>query len=212
MLKIENNNGKYRFIGYSIIVNSIILAVFIFLLPSSFQNNENRDYINEYNPIALNIINSKSYNYYDSTYCNETCEVDIHFSHLRRPPVFPIFIAFSHKLSSLINVNQYDLLICLQYLLHIVSSMFIYLMYLTWFHKYKIAFFASILWTSYPLTLYLLKQPNSEVIFNFLLAFFALLFSISLKNNDYLKGYILYFAGLLLDYFDMHFYLKYIYN
>jgi 4-amino-4-deoxy-L-arabinose transferase-like glycosyltransferase len=185
-------------ITFSIIINSIILALFIFLLPDSFKVNENQDYIHGYNPIALNIVNGESYNYFDSTGCNEPCSNHMEFTHQSRPPVFPLLIALTHKLASLTNFDQYRLLIFIQYLLHLASSSFILLIYLNWFQKPKVALFASILYSSYPLGLYLLKQPNSEVIFNFLLAFFVLIFTIALKNKKYLKGYLIYFSGLIL--------------
>lgn len=185
-------------ITFSIIINSIILALFIFLLPDSFKVNESQDYIHGYNPIALNIVNGESYNYFDSTGCNEPCSNHMEFTHQSRPPVFPLLIALTHKLASLTNFDQYRLLIFIQYLLHLASSSFILLIYLNWFQKPKVALFASILYSSYPLGLYLLKQPNSEVIFNFLLAFFVLIFTIALKNKKYLKGYLIYFSGLIL--------------
>tara|TARA_B110000008_G_scaffold18076_1_gene16790 strand:- start:11246 stop:12556 length:1311 start_codon:yes stop_codon:yes gene_type:complete len=185
-------------ISFSIIINSIILALFIFVLPDSFKVNESQDYIHGYNPIALNIVNGESYNYFDSTGCNEPCSNHMEFTHQSRPPVFPLLIALTHKLASLTNFDQYRLLIFIQYLMHLASSSFILLIYLNWFQKPKVALFASILYSSYPLGLYLLKQPNSEVIFNFLLAFFVLIFTIALKNKKYLKGYLIYFSGLIL--------------
>jgi hypothetical protein len=193
-----SSKSKSLFLGYSLVLNSIILALFIILLPDSFRINENIDYTFGYNPIALNIVNGKSYNYFDSTDCNGPCNDEIYYTALERPPVFPVFIAVTHKLASLTNIDQYHLLIYFQYLLHLTSSFFILLIYLNWFQKAKIALLASILYSSYPLGLYLLKQPNSEVIFNFLLAFFVLLFTITLKNKKYLKGYSIYFSGLVL--------------
>ena len=190
--------SKKLYLVSSLILNSSILALFIFLLPDSFKVNENQDYIYGYNPIALNIVNGESYNYFDSTGCNEPCVDSMEFKHLSRPPVFPMLIALSHKLASLTNFEQYRLLIYIQYLLHLTASFFILLIYLHWFQKPKIALIASILYSSYPLGLYLLKQPNSEVIFNFLLTFFVLLFTVTLKDKKYLKGYLIYFSGLIL--------------
>ena len=192
------SKSKGLFFGYSLLLNSIILAIFLILIPDSFRINENQDYISGYNPIALNIFNGNTYNYFDENDCNSPCEDGIYFQALERPPIFPILIAGTHKLASITNIDQYTLLIYFQYLLHLVSSFFILLIYLYWFKKPKIALFASILYSSYPLGLYLLKQPNSEVIFNFILASFVLLFTLTLKKRKYLNGFSIYFSGLFL--------------
>lgn len=193
----EKINRKKIILGYSIVINIFILFLFLFLLPNSFHINDNMDYINEYNPIALNIVNGESYNHVEPSVCLENCE-DVKLAHLRRPPLFPLFIALSYKLEALTNINQYNLLIYLQYLLHLLSSILIFIIYLRWMKKINIAFFASVIYSSYPLGLYLLKQPNSEVIFNFLLCFFIFVFSVIIKEKKYLSGYYLLLPGAFL--------------
>ena len=200
------NNKNYS-TWFSIILNCIILAVFIFILPDYMKNNDAEDYFNEYEPIALNIVNGDEYNFYDTNNCKDIildayndCLVQMYLTQnaqFRRPPIFPALIAVSYKLQNYFNINQITILLYLQYFMFLASSFFIFLTYLNFFQNNKIAFFASSLFSSYPLSLYLLKQPNSEVIFNFLLVFFGFIFTSYLKNNNYLNGFSLYLSGFV---------------
>lgn len=181
----------------ALIINSFVLYVFINFSPVSFHVNDNMDYIKEYNSIAINIVNGEKYNHVEPDICLDACE-DVALAQFRRPPVFPILIALSYKLESVTKINQYDLLIFLQYSLHLISSLIILLIYLKWTGVKIIALFASIIYASYPLGLYLLKQPNSEVIFNFVLCIFLLIFSSIIRDKKFVEGYSLIGAGSLL--------------
>ena len=194
---------KAHFIIYAVAINVLILSIFTYLLPDTMKGNENNDYRLEYKLIALNIINGENYNYFDPnfwsvSYPDDINPEDIKQAQFRRPPVFPVLIALSYKLSDIVKVQQYDILVILQYFLYIASSIMVFFLYLKWVPDKKIGFFASVLYSSYPLGLYLLKQPNSEVIFNFLLILFALLLSNSLKSQNILKKTSIYSAGLVL--------------
>ena len=187
---------KNYYLGLSLIVNSLILIFFVVFVLQYLPGHENIDYIKHYNPIALNILNGLSYDYYNLSAC-DGC-VSMENISAKRPPIFPIFIALTYYISDLINLNQLDVLIYSQYLMHLVSSTFIFLIYRRWFKSNLIPFLASLIYSSYPLGLYLLKQPNSEVIFNFLLVSFILVFTLIIKDKKYLRGYCLLFSGLLL--------------
>jgi 4-amino-4-deoxy-L-arabinose transferase-like glycosyltransferase len=191
------NLRKNQLLLISILANSFVLILFSIFIMKYFPGNENIDYIKHYHPIALNIVNGESYNYYDHSSCKE-CGVSFANIYSKRPPVFPLFIAFTIIVSDFINLNQYNFLIYSQYLLHLISATFIFLIYSRFSNSKLIPLSASIIYSSYPLSLYLLKQPNSEVIFNFFIVSFLLLFTLIIENKKYLYGFHLLFSGLIL--------------
>ena len=200
-------NTKPHFLTYALVINILILSFFLFLLPDSMKANENEDYRWEYQPIALNILNGEDYNFKDLNFCLDSNELSycldsheaIHNAQFRRPPVFPSIIALTFILEKYLKVKQYDILIFLQYFLHLSTSILIFLIYYKWFENFKVACLASILYGSFPLGLYLLKQPNSEVIFHFLMALFIFFFSRVLKNNVSLTKSSIYLSGFILS-------------
>lgn len=204
-------NTKTHFLTYGLVINLLILLLFLFLLPNSMKGNENEDYRLEYEPVAFNIFNGANYNFYDPNFCLYPCidesnpidndEIDpiaIDDVQFRRPPVFPTIIAISYVLEKYLKVKHYDIFLFIQYFLHLSSSLLIFLIYCRWFENFKVAFLASLFYGSYPLGLYLLKQPNSEVVFNFLIVLFIFFISKVFKNNASLKTSSVYLSGFIL--------------
>ena len=142
-----------------IIVTTIItVSLFLTVLPKSIKINESSDYFNRYMPSAEKIYNDFDFN---------TIEYYV--------PGYSIILSlliFISKISS-IEINLVNHLF--QLLCYCLSAILIFKMANIFFFK-KFAILCSLIWITYPPNLYLIKQPNSSVVFTALLIFIVYFF------------------------------------
>lgn len=150
------NNKKSLLISLfclSLIASSIFLIFFRFVGP--WQHDEpGTDYRSFYRPAAENILQGQGF-------WPEGMPP-------KYPPGFPLILAAIFSLAKLLSVGELGLIMIFNILFAAGSTIFLFLISELIFNR-KIALIGSLLWLSYPLWLWFLKNPNTEVPFALLL-------------------------------------------
>lgn len=161
------------------LVAAIVDVAFVTLLPETFRANEASDYFSFYRPLAQNIAAG------NGLVMNGRLPS-------RYPPGFPVYLAFHFLVAKLLGLSAEWLITAGNVVLSTLSCFLIYWIARLAFTE-RIACFAALLWATYPFNLWLLKQPNSEVPF-----IFVLFLSVWLFLRSAFTGYIpLLLVGVL---------------
>jgi 4-amino-4-deoxy-L-arabinose transferase-like glycosyltransferase len=134
------------------ILTVAITLVFWLLTPAQFASNEASDYTERYSPVARNLVAGHGYRQIKGAI--ET----------RLTPGFPVSLAGVLWLSHAMGVSEHTGLVAFTLFCAVAAVGMIYLMAcLIW--PPRLAFLAALVWLTYPLALWLTKQPNSEIPF-----------------------------------------------
>lgn len=149
-------------------------AVLLFwaILPANLQKNESSDYITFYEPVARNLLAGKGFTHADGTVAT------------RYPPGYPLILAGVFGLLKWANIPE-----------NIGISAFILLcMALTSVIVFKLVravlgsipgLITALVWITYPLTLWIMKQPNCEILFMVVLYVCVYVFLHTLLHKDH---------------------------
>lgn len=145
------------------------------------------DYFYYYAPTAENLIAGKGIPFEN--------EIGI-----RYPIGFPVFLAFIFYLAHLLNIEKLELIVFFNIIISAVSTCVFFLLARTFINK-KIALLSTLLWLIYPLNVWFIKKPNSEIpfILLFFLGLYLYIKSIKLisRRQAFLTG-IIFGAGALI--------------
>jgi 4-amino-4-deoxy-L-arabinose transferase-like glycosyltransferase len=122
------------------------------VLPERFTSNEAVDYTYKYAPVARNVLAGGGYRRNDGT--PET----------RLTPGFPLYLSALFKASEVVGVPEAQALALSTLVCTVASAIMLYLIArLVW--SSRLALIPVVVWLTYPLALWLTKQPNSETPF-----------------------------------------------
>lgn len=162
-----------------------ICIIFYLLIPESYKHNESTDYLSFYEPVAKNIA-------YKGILID-----DLENLGFRYPPGFPIILAVIFILSDIFFISHQNGIFIFSILCISLSSIIIYLISKNIFGEKK-ALIAPILFTTYPLLLWTIKQPNSESPFILFILYSIYIIQKILNNNE--KKYQIYILGFTIAY------------
>ena len=109
-------------------------------------------------------------------------------------PGYPLFLLPIFALSKILRVDELGLIVFSNAIVTAFGACFLFLLTADLFSK-KIAFITSLLWSVYPLNLWFIKNPNTEVPF-MLLFFIAIWLHLKGANARHLLNFFL--VGILL--------------
>ena len=166
----------------SILFSSIFL-IFLGKVGPLQHETPGTDYLSFYQPVANNILHGEGI-----TIGGELG--------LRYPPGYPIVLAVIFGLAEFLSVNELNLVVIFNVIVAAGSVCLLFLIAESVFNK-KIALISSLLWLSYPFSLWFLKNPNTEVPFIFLLYLGIWLYLLAIKKNHF---WLIFFSGAVLGF------------
>jgi 4-amino-4-deoxy-L-arabinose transferase-like glycosyltransferase len=122
------------------------------VLPSRLSDNESPDYSMFYEPVAHNIIEGRWFRTEDMRPA------------LRYPPGYPLVLAVTFRAGAMFRISHGHALQCLAVLASVSSSLLVYAGARLVSDR-PAAWAAALLWMTYPVYLWLTKQPNVELPF-----------------------------------------------
>ncbi|MFH1462559.1 MAG: glycosyltransferase family 39 protein [bacterium] len=183
-------NNKRLLLAFIFFASFIVSLIFLVLLGNigpSQHNIPGTDYLSFYEPVASNILQGDGI----------TLKGEVG---LRYPPGYPVILAAIFGLSALLGIGKLSLVIVFNIVVTAGAACFLFLIAQSIFNK-RIALTAVFLWLSYPLNLWFIKNPNTEVPFIFLLYLGIWLFILSIKKRHFgfifLAGVIFGFSALI---------------
>lgn len=181
-------NLRKKYYIFLFLCTFIICSIFWLIIPKSYKIIESSDYLYYYKPAAQNILNLIPI---------EGIEPNkIGYKYV---PLFPIFLSILFKLSSITSIDENIIIYYFSVLCLAVSSIILYeISRIFWSEKKSL--FISLIFITYPLILWFIKQPNPESLFTPLL-FVSILFFIKAKTSN--KDNLLYFLSGLFIGFSM---------
>ena len=134
-------------------VSIFIQLIFLLMLNKSVEKrSQSHDYGRFYEPVAENILLEKGI-------------VDNSGSLASRyPPGYPVFLSALFSLGDLTGINRLKLIAAFNILLMSLGALLVYGIAGN-ILGVQTGFISSLLWITYPFNLWLIKQPNSEVLF-----------------------------------------------
>lgn len=162
------------------IISSVVFLALLGGVGPSQHNVPGTDYSNCYRPAALSMLDS------GKIYLEKG-------NHICSPPGYPFFLIGSIILSRLTGIDELQLILILNILMIALAACLFFLMVDSLFGR-KVSIISSLLWVSYPFSLWFLKNPNSEIPFIAFLFLGLWLFLSTLKKRNY--GF-LFFAGAI---------------
>ena len=166
---------------------SFIFLIFFRVIGPAEHGIPNTDYLNCYKPFAENLLGGKGIFIQES---GEICS----------PPGYPVILAPLLALSNLTGINELKIIFIFNAFLVALAVILLFLFSELIFGK-RIALIASLLWLTYPFSLWFLKNPHTEVPFILFLYFGIWLYLMSLQKKDFklffLTGIILGLAALI---------------
>lgn len=133
------------------VVSIIVSAVFWSLLPAEYRANQSTDYLNVYEPVARAIVAGRGI----------TLDGEIA---TRYPPGFSILLAGVFRLGEALGAADEAMLLAFRLVCVALAVVLVYgLARLVW--SPWAALIPALAWMTYPFSLWLAKQPNSEVPF-----------------------------------------------
>ena len=169
------------------VICSLIFMVFLVNIGPVEHQVPGTDYTTRYEPIANSLLQGEGLTIEGEVYPN-------------RPPGYPIYLVGIFTLSRLTGIERLDLIVVFNVILMALAAYLLFLVAREIFNK-KIALIASLLWASYPLSLWFVKNPNTEVLFIPLLYAGILFYILTLKRKDFkfalLAGIALGLASLV---------------
>jgi len=109
-------------------------------------------------------------------------------------PGYPLFLTVVFSVSKLLGINELGLIVYFNILVIALSACLLFLIADLLFNR-KVALVSAFLWLSYPFNLWFIKNPNTEVLFIFLLLLGSWLYLSCLRKRQ--MGFI-FLAGLIL--------------
>jgi 4-amino-4-deoxy-L-arabinose transferase-like glycosyltransferase len=163
--------ARIRLLAAISLVPVIVTVVFWSILPQHFRVNESADFFSYYAPVAKNLLAGRG------------LVTGTGFPAIEYPPAQPIALATTFATAKVFGVDQsvalrFFILVCVTWsciaLVTIARRM--------WGNVGAVIF--AIAWCTYPLTLWLAKQPNSELLFtSFLTTGVALLVPVAIGDR-----------------------------
>ncbi len=98
------------------------------------------------------------------------------------PPGYPLFLVTSFVIASWLRVSELSVVIIMNVLVGSLSVLLLFLIAEHVFNR-KVALLASLLWATYPISLWFLKNPHTEVPFIFFLLAATLTFLVGFEQN-----------------------------
>ena len=171
-----------------LLASVLIQLVFLSVLPDPWRRNQNDDYFLFYEPVAQNILAGKGI-------VGPRGNVATSY-----PPGYPVILSVIFYLSDVTGMTKPALIKTVNVLSTSASSLFVFLIAELMFGT-RIGLISSVLWMTYPFNLWLIKQPNSEVPFIFLLYFGIWMFTLAILRRYFalipLVGVLLALAALV---------------
>jgi hypothetical protein len=165
-----------------------IQVIFLSVLPKSARVNESTDYFKYYSPVAQNFLNGKG------------LVLDSGEFGTLYPAGFPIFLAGTYYAADLLKTDRIQFVTASNIILMAVGCVLVFLTAERVFTR-QVAIFSAALWSTYIFNLWLIKQPNSEVLFIpvFLDAVYCLIRSVQSKDAKWaaISGFLLGVAALV---------------
>ena len=139
------------------------------------------DYLNAYKPLAESILQNKAIPVTDS---------------LGRiiAPGYPVYLVFVFTIAGIFGIDGFLAIVLFNVLIAAASSVLLFLI-TEYIWGRRIALVAAVLWITYPIGLWFLKNPHTEIPFIFFLYGAILAFIVSMKHRS--LAYV-FLAGLLL--------------
>jgi len=183
------NNKKLLLVSL-FLLSLLVSGLFFFFLgevgPAGHQV-PNTDYVKCYKPFAENLLQGKGILIKEG---GEICS----------PPGYPIILAPILALSQFLGVNELKIIIPFNSLLIALAVVFLFLFAELIFSR-RIALIASLLWLTYPFSIWFLKNPHTEAPFILFFYIGIWLYFLSLRKKDFklffLTGIILGLAALI---------------
>ena len=148
--------------GVRALVMPVLAALaFWLVLPAAYRVNEGSDFESFYRPVAYHLVTGQGFT------------VPGGWPALRAPPGYPVLLAGVMVTSVVLHVPESISLSLLTLICVALSSLFLYVIAKDVWTDWK-ALLPSALWSTYPLALWLTKQPNTEVPFTTILFAIAL--------------------------------------
>lgn len=165
------------------LASCLVTILFWRFLPERFQVNENSDYVTFYEPVARNIVKG-------SGYLN-----DEGLPAIRVTPGYPFLLAGLFEIAHLLAIPEQTILSMFTLLSMGLASVFIFLLAQNVWGLFP-GLIAAMVWMTYPFTLWLTKQPNSEIPFLAVLygGFYVFWYALTRKSH----WSIYFFAGLII--------------
>jgi hypothetical protein len=174
---------KYTYPILVFILGIIVTGLFWKVLPSQYRQNESTDFIHHYDPVANRILAGYGITSQDGSVAT------------RYPPGYPIILAGFYGVGRLFNLSKPNILSFFLQVFVGLSTVVLFMLAQDILDT-KSGLITCVLWVTYPLHLWLNKQPNSEIPFNLL--FFSSLYllwnSIIQKKH---KWFMFFIVGLL---------------
>jgi hypothetical protein len=165
-----------------------IQVIFLSLLPKSARVNESTDYVKYYSPVAQNFLGGRG------------LVLDSGEFGTLYPAGFPILLAGTYYAADLFRMDRLHFVTASNVILMAVGCVLVFLTAERLFTR-QVAIFSAVLWSTYIFNLWLIKQPNSEVLFIpvFLGAVYCLIRSLQSKDAKWaaISGFLLGVASLV---------------
>lgn len=144
-------------VGAAFVLPLITILLFWLFLEDSYKINESTDYIYFYEPVAHNILEGRGF-------------ILDRGPAIQYPPGYPVILAALIGTAKFWNINHQSLLSIFILACMALSSFFLFLIARS-ISSPRTAILTCLIWITYPFTLWLTKQPNSEI--PFFLAFYG---------------------------------------
>ena len=173
-----------RLILLALLLPTITAGAFWLVLPSAYRVSETTDYTTFYEPVARRIL------------AGEGITTESGAAALRTPPGYPIILAGVMRASHATRIPEPIALDVLALICVAISSLFLHLIARGIWEGWM-ALVPCLGWSTYPLALWLTKQPNSELVFTPVL--FAAAFALWKATRDDVphRGRLLSLGALL---------------
>lgn len=157
---------------FSLVTSLIFLSFFKNMGPIEHQV-PGSDYGSRYKPMSLNIMEGRGIPIEKNSLVIGT-------------PGYPLILIPILFLSNQLGINELPLIVVFNTLIAALTAFFLFIVGKSIFNT-KIAFIASLLWSTYPLNLWFIKNPNTEVPFILLLyvSIWIYLLGIQRKKSPY---------------------------
>ena len=188
---IKNVYDNKRLLLVFVFLSSIFVSLIFLLLFSSIGASQHAipgtDYLEVYKPVA------------DSILRGEGIPVEERLG-VRYPAGYPVILSIIFGLARFLEINELQLIVVFNIIVAAGATCALFLITESIFNK-RIALIASFLWMSYPINLWFLKNPNTEVPFIFLLYISIWLYISALRKRHFgfifLSGFMLGLAALV---------------
>jgi len=149
----------------------VIILLFRSILPASLAANESSDYVSFYEPVARNLLAGHGLVTNSGT------------AAIQYPPGFPLLLAGLFGLAHLTGLQESVVLLAFTLLCTALNAVFVFLLARTLWKPLP-SLFVSLVWMTYPIALWLTKQPSSEIPFiSLFFGVFLLVWSAIVRNR-----------------------------